>query len=61
MPIPEIPAEQPKKFSNEELQTLHTILFDICVEEGVMVCPESKREFPIEKGIPNMLLHDDQI
>ncbi len=61
MPLPDIPAEQPKKLDEATLRTLHMLLFDICVEEATLVCPESGREFPVEKGIPNMLLHDDEI
>ena len=30
------------------------------VEEGALICPESGRRFPINKGIPNMLLDEDQ-
>jgi multifunctional methyltransferase subunit TRM112 len=31
------------------------------VEEGTLVCPESGRKFPINKGIPNMLLNEDEV
>ena len=30
------------------------------VEEGQLICPESGRRFPISKGIPNMLLNEDE-
>ena len=30
------------------------------VEEGQLICPESGRRFPIQKGIPNMLLNEDE-
>ena len=43
------------------LMTLHKILFDIHIQEGNLVCPESGRKFPIKDGIPNMLLHEDEI
>ena len=45
----------------EFLQNLHIVLFDISIFEGTLICPESGREFPIERGITNMLLHDDEI
>ena len=43
------------------LMALHKILFDIHVHEGNLICPESGRRFPIKDGIPNMLLHEDEI
>ncbi|XP_025049036.1 multifunctional methyltransferase subunit TRM112-like protein [Alligator sinensis] len=30
------------------------------VVEGILRCPDSGREFPITKGIPNMLLAEDE-
>lgn len=30
------------------------------VMEGCLKCPESGREFPISRGIPNMLLNEDE-
>jgi hypothetical protein len=26
-----------------------------------LVCPETGRKFPVNKGIPNMLLHEDEV
>ncbi|CAD7957147.1 unnamed protein product [Amoebophrya sp. A120] len=65
-PVPELPvlpAELPDNWEDDEalLEKLHTILLDVLLIDGSLVCPESGREFPVEKGIPNMLLHDDEI
>ncbi len=30
------------------------------LEEGSLVCPESGRKFPVVKGIPNLLLNEDE-
>lgn len=30
------------------------------LEEGSLVCPESGRKFPVVRGIPNMLLNEDE-
>ncbi|MGH0185293.1 UNVERIFIED_CONTAM: hypothetical protein FKN15_017478 [Acipenser sinensis] len=30
------------------------------VLEGTLKCPESGREFPVSKGVPNMLLNEDE-
>jgi len=43
------------------LQQLHHVLLEVVVLEGFLVCPESGRKFPIQKGIPNMLLNEDEI
>ena len=38
------------------LQSLHTLLLDIHIESGALVCTETGRRFPIANGIPNMLI-----
>jgi multifunctional methyltransferase subunit TRM112 len=43
------------------LKQLHTVLFDVHVVEGTLVCPDTGRRFPIKMGIPNMILHEDEI
>ena len=43
------------------LKLLHHVLFEIHILEGSLVCPESGRRFPVKDGIPNMLLHEDEV
>lgn len=43
------------------LRQIHTVLFDLHVVEGHLVCPDTGRRFPISMGIPNMILHEDEI
>ena len=43
------------------LRKLHHLLFEVHVMEGFLVCPETGRKFPIKDGIPNMLLHEDEV
>ena len=43
------------------LQQIHHLLFEIHVETGRLICPESGRVFIISDGVPNMLLHEDEI
>ena len=43
------------------LQYAHHLLFEVHVLDGTLVCPESNRKFPVKDGIPNMLLHEDEI
>mgnify|MGYP003334072214 CR=1 FL=1 len=61
---PDIPSEAPKeKVITDEsaLKALHFFLFDVHVIEGFLVCPDTGRKFPIKDGIPNMILHEDEI
>jgi len=44
-----------------DLKALHHVLFEIHVLEGELVCPESGRRFFVRDGIPNMLLHEDEL
>ncbi|KAD5961227.1 hypothetical protein E3N88_12700 [Mikania micrantha] len=59
----ELPDEVPDQTvvdSSEFLQKLHHALLELHLEEGALVCPETGRRFPVNKGIPNMLLHEDE-
>lgn len=57
----ELLAEGAADVEGSPLRRLHRALLEIHVEEGTLVCPESARCFPISKGIPNMLLHEDEV
>ncbi|KAG7356306.1 Trm112p-like protein [Nitzschia inconspicua] len=62
--IPDIPTEKPDlqvTDSNALLEALHVILFNIHILEGSLICPDTGRQFPIKDGIPNMMLHEDEI
>lgn len=43
------------------LEHIHHLLFEINIETAKLICPESGREFLVNDGIPNMLLHEDEI
>lgn len=45
----------------ELMKEIHHILFEIHIQNGFLICPESNRKFPIKDGIPNMLLHEDEV
>uniref|UniRef100_A0A023F4E5 Multifunctional methyltransferase subunit TRM112-like protein n=1 Tax=Triatoma infestans TaxID=30076 RepID=A0A023F4E5_TRIIF len=48
--------------NNEEfLKKVHHILMEVEVIEGDLICPESGRRFPINSGIPNMILNEDEV
>ena len=60
---PALPKELEADMMEDEkiLRLLHHILLECIVMEGNLVCPESGRKFPISKGIPNMLLDEDEV
>ena len=43
------------------LENLYHVLFNVHVEDGYLQCPDTQRKFPILNGIPNMILHEDEI
>ncbi|MED6219458.1 hypothetical protein PIB30_036049 [Stylosanthes scabra] len=47
--------------SDEFLSRFHHALLELHLEEGALLCPETGRRFPVNKGIPNMLLHEDEV
>lgn len=47
--------------NEDDLKKIHHVLFEIHVIEGTLICPESGRRFPVKDGIPNMLLHEDEV
>lgn len=60
---PEIPNELPsgEELDASVLEALHHVLFNIHIVEGDLICPDTGRKFPIKQGIPNMILHEDEI
>eukprot|EP00816_Leptocylindrus_hargravesii_P005847 CAMPEP_0196809118 /NCGR_PEP_ID=MMETSP1362-20130617/9089_1 /TAXON_ID=163516 /ORGANISM="Leptocylindrus danicus, Strain CCMP1856" /LENGTH=92 /DNA_ID=CAMNT_0042183699 /DNA_START=415 /DNA_END=693 /DNA_ORIENTATION=- len=50
-----------QSMDEEVIEMLHKVLFDIHVLDGDLVCPDTGRKFPIRDGIPNMVLHEDEI
>lgn len=46
---------------DDVIQKLHHALLEVHLEEGSLVCPETGRRFPVSRGIPNMLLNEDEV
>ena len=61
--IAELPPAPPPRPEEDEgfLKSVHDLVLDVHVMEGRLVCPNCGRGFPISKGIPNMLLTDDEL
>ncbi|XP_076595336.1 multifunctional methyltransferase subunit TRM112-like protein [Chaetodon auriga] len=59
----DLPAELVPDYEKDEefLKKVHRVLLEVEVIEGCLQCPESGREFPISRGIPNMLLNEDEV
>lgn len=58
-----LPQELVDNFENNDdfLKKVHHVLLEVDVVDGDLVCPETGRKFPINAGIPNMLLNEDEI
>ena len=61
--LPELPEsiKEDGEVDEDLLKKLHTVMFDIHVVEGDLVCPDTGRRFNIKMGIPNMILHADEL
>uniref|UniRef100_A0A7S1FUJ5 Multifunctional methyltransferase subunit TRM112-like protein n=1 Tax=Corethron hystrix TaxID=216773 RepID=A0A7S1FUJ5_9STRA len=64
---PRPPGDYPDELPNDEvevdpvLKLVHRILMDVHVINGNLICPDTSRVFSIKDGIPNMVLHDDEL
>ncbi|GAA6098388.1 hypothetical protein Q7C36_013471 [Tachysurus vachellii] len=60
--LQDLPSMPVSNFENDEdfLRKVHRVLLEVEVIEGTLQCPESGREFPITRGVPNMLLNEDE-
>lgn len=60
--LEEVPKEPTQGYEHDEtfLRKMHHVLLEVDVLEGTLQCPESGRLFPISRGIPNMLLNDEE-
>ncbi len=63
--LPEIPPDLPEEgcgsIDDAAVEALYQVLFNIHIIEGFLICPDTGRKFPIKNGIPNMILHEDEI
>jgi multifunctional methyltransferase subunit TRM112 len=47
--------------SEDQMKLIHHCLMELNVVTGNLVCTETGRKFPIQAGIPNMLLVQDEL
>lgn len=59
----DLPKEVIPDYENnvDFLKKVHHVLLEIDVVNGELICPETGRKFPINNGIPNMLLNEDEV
>ncbi|KAK8815376.1 hypothetical protein WA158_003588 [Blastocystis sp. Blastoise] len=58
----QIPQEKPTDLDNEEiLKGIHHAINEVDIISGKLICAHCHREYPIEEGIPNMLLNEDEV
>ena len=59
--VPDVPSGSSgdsSKYDEQFLKLAHHLMMEVEVTEGYLICPESGRKFKITRGIPNMLLTD---
>ncbi|CAG9863854.1 unnamed protein product [Phyllotreta striolata] len=61
--VGDLPKNIIENFENDEdfLKKVHHIMLEVEIVNGNLICPETGRKFPINNGIPNMLLNEDEI
>ncbi|KAF0689868.1 Aste57867_18713 [Aphanomyces stellatus] len=61
--LPPLPDTLPADPENHEdlLRAVHHVIFDTTIIEGDLVCNNCGRSYPINNGIPNMLLEEDEM
>lgn len=61
--VEDLPKEIAQNFENDQdfLKKVHHVLLEVDIVNGELVCPETGRKFPINNGIPNMLLNEDEV
>jgi multifunctional methyltransferase subunit TRM112 len=42
------------------LQALYHIIMNVHLVKGMLTCPVTGREFPVQDGIPNMMLEEEE-
>ncbi|XP_075426167.1 multifunctional methyltransferase subunit TRM112-like protein [Ascaphus truei] len=59
--LSDLPRQLQAGYENDEefLRKVHHVLLEVEVIEGSLRCPESGTEFPITRGIPNMLINEE--
>ncbi|GMH41349.1 hypothetical protein BSKO_09259 [Bryopsis sp. KO-2023] len=57
--IPEM-VDESMLDDDDFMRKFHHVLLEVDLEEGFLICPETGRRFSVERGIPNLLLREDE-
>ena len=57
--LPENQEDWTEEAHADLLQLIHRLLFNVHVQSGHLLCPECGRQYPIDRGIPNMVLQEE--
>ncbi|KAJ2999352.1 hypothetical protein HDV02_003133 [Globomyces sp. JEL0801] len=57
----QLPSTVPEDLNNDFLKSLHKIILEYRIKEGLMICNGCGHEYQIKNCIPNMLLNDDEV
>ena len=58
---PAVEVDTAMKADEGFLRKVHHALLDLHLMDGKLLCPETGRPFVVKDGIPNMLLHEDEV
>lgn len=58
--LPPAPPAEPEKDA-AFLKSVHDLVLDLHINEGALVCGHCGRRYPIRKGVPHMLLKEDEL
>ena len=47
--------------AEDNMKFMHHCLFEVGLTEGFLVCNNCNKEYIVNKGIPNLVLNDDEI
>ena len=60
--IPTLPPALTEDMAADDdfLAALNHVLFHVHLVQGMLTCPITEREFPVQNGIPNMMLEEEE-
>lgn len=62
MGLSTLPPQLTQEMANDTvfLQALYQIVMNVHLVKGILTCPATGREFPVQDGIPNMMLEEEE-